>query len=644
MDREHLVQFIVATAAVLLIWWGVDHFLLGRGRGPAGGLPPGRRQPVQPVVGQVAGGVPPAEPAGEPSVAPVHGIVLASQHIRTEWTSLGASLQKLTILDEQYRAPYHEGDTRPELVLLNEFQRGTLSDTILQVRVALLDPAPTPPVPLPTERVVYSVSERTEDRVVFGTRLALPGVGTVVLRKTVTMGDGYGYRVEIDAENQTTSPVAVGFSIRGAAGIERESLKTTSLGTRVARAEGGGVYGVTKRAAAKLDPTDADPVRSRRIAWAAVVNHYFAAVLRPGDLDLVESVESVALTDEAVRDARGRWDVRSVRAMGDRSGLAKSASVIVNTAPMDVQPGQVGRQSYELIALPKAQDVLVQYGSGLSELVEMGLFRSLSKLAVWMLEFFHGIIPNYGVAIILLTVAVRIALHPLTRKSQVSMTKLQKLQPQIAEVQKQYGGDREKLAQAQMELWRKYGVSPLSGCGPLFLQLPVFIALFGALRAAIPLRHAAFLWVSDLSAPDTVLTLPFGLPVLGDQLNLLPFLMAAAMFVNQKMTPTPSGGQSEQQQKLMKWFPLFFVLLLYRVPSGVCLYWTCSTAISILERLLIERKTAGMELVPLEKQRRRDQRRGKSGPEKLTWIDRLQKIAEDKSRAAERAKRARKRN
>ncbi len=302
--------------------------------------------------------------------------------------------------------------------------------------------------------------------------------------------------------------------------------------------------------------------------------------------------------------------------------------------PFSLEPGQGRAVPYRLVAAPKVEEVLERYAVGLEQVVDLGLLPSVSRLALVVLNLIHSVIPNYGIAIILLTAFVRVILHPLTRKSQMSMAKMQKLQPEIAELQKQFGDDRERLAQEQMKLWRKYGVSPLSGCGPLLLQLPVLIALFGALRAAIELRHAGFLWVDDLSRPDTLLRLPFSVPILGDAFNLLPLFMAAAMLLNQKFTPETGTEQGKQQQKIMKWLPLFFVLILYNFPSGLCLYLTVSTSIGLVERWLITRKTEQIELKPVAEARREKKRERKRStrpvgePRKEGLLARLREFAE----------------
>jgi YidC/Oxa1 family membrane protein insertase len=263
-----------------------------------------------------------------------------------------------------------------------------------------------------------------------------------------------------------------------------------------------------------------------------------------------------------------------------------------------------------------------------------------------ILNFFYSVIPNYGVAILLLTLLVRVVLHPLTRSGQVSMHKMQLLQPKILELRKKYGDDRQKMAQEQFALYRKYGVHPLSGCLPLALQMPVFIALFMTLRQSVQLRHAPFIpgWVNDLSQPDTVWHLPWFLPIFGNELNILPFLMVATWIGSQWFTPVSADPQVAQQQKIMKWMPIFFALLFYRMASGLVLYWTASSGLGMIEQWLIRRSLANVKLVSREEEEAHTSR-DKSAPtdtRKAGWFDRMVERFERQQKLGDRARRRKK--
>jgi YidC/Oxa1 family membrane protein insertase len=193
------------------------------------------------------------------------------------------------------------------------------------------------------------------------------------------------------------------------------------------------------------------------------------------------------------------------------------------------------------------------------------------------------------VAIIVLTIIIKVILFPLTRKGQISMYHLQKLTPRIKALQEQYKNDKQKLAVEQMKLWKEYGVNPLSGCLPMFFQIPVFFGLYWALALAIELRQAPFmLWITDLSQPDQLFKLPG--PVLGaTHLHLLPLLMTASWLVQSLTQPKSPDPQTRQQQKIMAFMPLIFLFFFYNVPSGLTLYWFTSTLLGIVEQQLIKK-------------------------------------------------------
>jgi YidC/Oxa1 family membrane protein insertase len=266
-------------------------------------------------------------------------------------------------------------------------------------------------------------------------------------------------------------------------------------------------------------------------------------------------------------------------------------------------------------------------------LVEYGMLPSVSRIVLHILNGVYWLVPNYGIAILVVTAIVRALLHPMTRKMQIGMAKMQKIQPMVAELQKKYPNDKQKLTQEQLALWRKYGVNPMGGCWPMFLQLPVLFALFGALRAAIELRHAGFLWINDLSMPDRLFTLPFALPLMGTEFNILPILSSVAMFFSQKSATTAAtSDQARQQQAMMKFMPIMLLFFFYRMPSGLCLYFFASMAIGILERKLVERKTANMELRPVGEKPKRGGSRGAAKGSDETWLGKLQRKVDQMER------------
>lgn len=222
---------------------------------------------------------------------------------------------------------------------------------------------------------------------------------------------------------------------------------------------------------------------------------------------------------------------------------------------------------------PKEAAIMDRVGYSLSSAIDYGFFGFLSIPLVWLLSFFYSIFKNYGVAIILLTVVVRIVLFPFTYKSMKSMKEMQKMQPLMMELREKYKNDKEKLNQEVMRMYQTHKINPLGGCLPLLLQLPVFIALYKALYVAIQLRHSPFLfWIKDLSEMD-----PY---------YVTPIIMGASYFVQQKLTPT---SMDPTQQKIMLLMPAIFTVIFLNLPAGLVLYFFVSNLLSIAQQLYMNK-------------------------------------------------------
>lgn len=233
---------------------------------------------------------------------------------------------------------------------------------------------------------------------------------------------------------------------------------------------------------------------------------------------------------------------------------------------------------------PKKQSLL--WDLGMRDVMEFGMWRWLCYPLVWVLNLFDSWIPNYGVAIILLTILVRILFWPLTHKSTVGMKKMQELQPKMKEIQQKFKDNPQRLQQETWALYREAKVNPMSSCLPMLIQIPVFIALFNVLRSAVELRYAPFLWIADLSEPEGLLAayLPFG------GLNVLPILMALTTGLQSAFTP--STGDKSQQRMMMVFMPVMMLVMFYSFPSALSLYWFLSNLISIGQMWIIRRQTA----------------------------------------------------
>lgn len=305
-------------------------------------------------------------------------------------------------------------------------------------------------------------------------------------------------------------------------------------------------------------------------------------------------------------------------------------SFALSSTELSMRPGEEVSHAFSIFAGPKDPDVLGAAESkiqgqmqanlggpeaatvpdpGLDSLMNYGWFGRISAAMLWLLKFFHGIVGNWGLAILMLTVLVRLVLFPLSRKqavaSQKMQAKMQKLAPEIKQLREKYKNDLQKFNQAQWELMKKHGVNPfaqLGGCLPMLVQLPIFIGLYWGLRLAIELRQAPLIpgigWCSDLSAPDMLWRFPaplanffegwtglFAILNLGPYLNVLPIVTVVIFLVQQKLfMPPPTDEQSAQMQKMMTWMMPLFGLLFYKVPSGLCLYFIASSLWGIAER------------------------------------------------------------
>lgn len=235
-----------------------------------------------------------------------------------------------------------------------------------------------------------------------------------------------------------------------------------------------------------------------------------------------------------------------------------------------------GVSNYFIYTGPKEYDTLKKYGFGLEHIVDFGFFSILARPLFWVLKIFYSISHNYGIAIIILTILVRIPFIPLINKGQRSMKKLQDIQPKMAELREKYKNDPQRMQKELMELYKKHKVNPMGGCLPMLLQIPVFFALYKVLLIAIELRNAPFmLWIKDLSVKD-----PY---------YILPIIMGATMVIQQKMTPST---MDPTQQKIMMIMPIVFTFMFLTFPSGLVLYWLVNNVLSIAQQWYMNKKLA----------------------------------------------------
>ena len=282
--------------------------------------------------------------------------------------------------------------------------------------------------------------------------------------------------------------------------------------------------------------------------WVAWLQHYFvtAWIPQPGQNNVVA----------ARKDAKGNY-------------------IIGYTGPaLTVAPGAKAETSATLYAGPKSQAVLKELSPGLELTVDYGILWFIAQPIFWLLQHIHSIVGNWGFSIIFLTMLIKGIFFPLSAASYKSMARMRAVAPKLAALKEQHGDDRQKMSQAMMELYKKEKINPLGGCLPILVQMPVFLSLYWVLLESVEMRQAPFmLWITDLSIKD-----PF---------FILPIIMGATMFIQQRLNPTPPDPM---QAKVMKMMPIIFTFFFLWFPAGLVLYWVVNNVLSISQQWYITRK------------------------------------------------------
>ncbi|MGA2499057.1 MAG: YidC/Oxa1 family insertase periplasmic-domain containing protein, partial [Tepidisphaeraceae bacterium] len=418
---------------------------------------------------------------------------------------------------------------------------------------------------------------------------------------------------------------------------------------------------VTNSPATGFKPeTGAQPIETKDgpIQWSGLISTYFDAIVRPrlakGEKTALDKVEVKAL-DKYAEDGN--------------VFLAQT----FQTRELTLEPGKTVNSDLGVYFGPRHREVLksrfyVDLGYDQTLVLRGGMcgyctFQWLVDLLVGLLNILHAVLRDWGLAIIALVCIVRLILHPITKKSQIMMSKMGKLQPEMEKLKKKYGDDKEGLQREMVSLYKEQGFTPILGCLPMFLQMPIWIALWSSLQSTFELRHAPFLWgwtwMRDLAQPDRLIAfstpskiwLVFGYAHL-DGINILPLFLALVFWLQQKMTPKPPAmdDQQAQPQKMMQWMTLLFPLLLYNGPCGLNLYILASTTIGIFESKIVrdhikareEAEKAGKVIVDAGSSRPSRKPAPTGKPEKKGGLaglmERLSQKAEDWQKDVERRK------
>jgi YidC/Oxa1 family membrane protein insertase len=434
----------------------------------------------------------------------------------------------------------------------------------------------------------------------------------LIFRKIFSFHTG-SYHLDFRLEMENLSPDrqgSISLLMDAIPGIFNKSRASLLMGGTTAALrtsdERGGEAELITQDVGDLDETFRFTLRpEERLHFAGLVTNYFCVLLEPGPGTLLREVVFDDLEDsDKFRELAAEFERERGGTPNARKEEELHAQAVTNVA-MDLlfriripAPGGVEAQEMLVFAGPKHDELMEQtpYDTFYPIIEDShGSFGWINVALLGILKFFHNIFGNWGVAIIFLTLVVKILLFPINRYQQLSMHKYQqkmaKMKPKLEELKKRFKNNKKKYNEEQMKLMKKHGATPpLMGCLVMFLQFPIFIGLFQALRTSFELRHSPFcLWIKDLSQPDA-LPLGFTLPFLGDTLNVVPLAMTLAFFFQQKAMPKPTDPQSQQTQKIMMFMPFLFLFMFYSYASGLSLYWMTSNLITIFEYKFIRKK------------------------------------------------------
>ena len=434
-------------------------------------------------------------------------------------------------------------------------------------------------------------------------------IPVIKLIKTYKVTPGtYMLECSITVENLSNNQQKIRYNLNGTVGINREAVRAD-----MRKVVGGfrtttGEITTQKIDLRKFDTRsvfDEKPItkNSDFFLWSAITNKYFAAIVVP----LPEQGKQFC---DWITSRTGRlYNPDSKRGTDDEniSINLKTASV---TLSANDQPNNKKTHNFQLYIGPKDKRLFAKN----EQYTTLGFINTIDFLAcccpasiisplafgiLAMMEWLYYFIPNYGVVIIILVFIIRLCLHPITKKSQLSMSKMQKLAPEIEKIKKKYANNKAEMNKQVMALYKEQGASPVLSMVPMMIQMPIWIALYSAIYASISLRGAPFLpfWITDLSVPDALFRFKaVTLPLFGklDSFNLLPIMMGVAFYLQQKLMPKQSGAaanpQIAQQQKMMMiMMPIMFPLMLYKAPSGLNLYIMASTSAGVIEQYVIKK-------------------------------------------------------
>jgi YidC/Oxa1 family membrane protein insertase len=536
LDTQRLILLFIFGFSLLLLWDAWEKH--NRPKPPAPAVPsaPGVPAPAKPAPAAPSAAPAPKVPGAPGQDAPAKGetVRVRTDLLVAEVDAIGGTIRRLEFLRHKDSV-----DAAKNFVLFGaehsySAQSGLIGEGLPNHR--------TPWRVLPGARELEPGAERLE------LRLAADAPAGLSVQKVYSFRrNSYLVEVAFEITNSTGAPA----SMHAYYQVERDGKAPAGETTMMYTFTGPAVYTADK-AFHKIEFSDLDKGKNNypqqaTDGWVAMVQHYFVAAWLPPE------------------GAPREYYARKLP-----SGLYAAGTILALPA---IAPGASARVAVPLYAGPQEQQRLKAAAPGLDLVVDYGWLTIIAWPLFWVLELFYNWSGNWGVAIILLTVLIKVLFFPLSAASYKSMAKMKLVTPRLQKIREMYQHDRAKMNQAMMELYKTEKINPLGGCFPILVQIPVFIALYWVLLGSIELRHAPFiLWIKDLSALD-----PY---------YVLPVLMTVTMIIQTRMNPTPPDPV---QAKVMQFMPYIFSVFFFFFPAGLVLYWLVNNILSILQQWQIQR-------------------------------------------------------
>ena len=541
MDVQRLILLFIFGFSMLMLWegWEREHRPQPAPQAPSAQQPQGVPVPAAPTApGQAPAPARSAAPSVPIAEAAARGetVRITTDLVVADIDTLGGTLKRLELLRHK-----DSEDEKKNLVLLTsersyEAQSGIAGEGGPNHRTLWRL--------LPGERTLAPGADRVE------VRFAAQGRDGLEVQKVYTFKrDSYVIDVSLELRNPRAQPLnAYAYFQLTHDGRPLSDSNTLAHSFGAQSYTGFALYS-KEHAFEKVPPSDLDKNKEHTTradsGWLAFVQHYFVSAWLPPDGPRDYAIEK-------------RQD-----------GIYAGRLLL----PVQVAAQSTTKVAVPLYSGPQEKRRLEAAAPGLDLVVDYGWLTVIAWPLFWLLEKFHSLVGNWGVAIILLTVSIKIVFFPLSAASYRSMAKMKLITPRLQKMRETYGNDRQKLNQAMMEMYKTEKINPLGGCFPIVVQIPVFIALYWVLLAAIELRHAPFmLWIKDLSALD-----PY---------YVLPILMTITMVLQTKMNPVPPDPV---QAKVMQFMPFVFSIFFFFFPAGLVLYWLVNNMLSIAQQWQIQR-------------------------------------------------------